>query len=53
MKAVVVEEPNEVVVKEVPDPRPRPGEAVVKVEACGICGTDIHVIRGLTMGAVK
>ncbi len=46
MKAVVVEEPNEVVVKEVPDPRPRPGEAVVKVEACGICGTDIHVIRG-------
>jgi 2-desacetyl-2-hydroxyethyl bacteriochlorophyllide A dehydrogenase len=46
MKAVVVEEPNEVVVKEVPDPAPKPGEALVKVEACGICGTDIHVIRG-------
>ena len=46
MKAVVVEEPNEVVVKDVADPKPRSGEAVVKVEACGICGTDIHVIRG-------
>lgn len=46
MKAVVVEEPNEVIVKEVPDPTPASGEALIKVEACGICGTDIHVIRG-------
>ncbi|OLB92009.1 MAG: zinc-dependent alcohol dehydrogenase family protein [Chloroflexi bacterium] len=46
MKAVVIEEPNEVVVKQVADPTPSAGEAVVKVEACGICGTDIHVIRG-------
>lgn len=46
MKAVVIEEPNEVSVRQVPDPSPRPGEALVKVEACGICGTDIHVIRG-------
>jgi 2-desacetyl-2-hydroxyethyl bacteriochlorophyllide A dehydrogenase len=46
MKAVVIEEPNEVVVKTVPDPTPGEGQAVVKVTACGICGTDIHVIRG-------
>ncbi len=46
MRAVVIEEPNEVVVKEVADPTPGPADAVVKVEACGICGTDIHVIRG-------
>ena len=46
MKAVVIEEPNEVTVKNVPDPKPSAGEAVVRVEACGICGTDIHVIRG-------
>jgi threonine dehydrogenase-like Zn-dependent dehydrogenase len=46
MKAVVVEEPNEVVVKEVPDPKPSVGEALIKVDSCGICGTDIHVIRG-------
>ena len=46
MKAVVIEEPNRVAVKQIADPTPRPSEAVIKVEACGICGTDIHVLRG-------
>ena len=46
MKAVVIEEPNEVSVKQVDDPTPEPDQALIKVEACGICGTDIHVIRG-------
>ncbi len=46
MKAVVIEEPNRLAIKQVADPTPLPGEAVVKVEACGICGTDIHVLRG-------
>jgi NADPH2:quinone reductase len=30
----------------VPDPEPRPGEVVVKVESCGICGTDLHILAG-------
>ena len=46
MKAVVIEQPNQVTVKQVPDPTPNPGHIVIRVEACGICGTDIHVIRG-------
>ena len=46
MKAVVIEEPNKMVVGRIEDPSPGPGEAVIKVEACGICGTDIHVLRG-------
>jgi 2-desacetyl-2-hydroxyethyl bacteriochlorophyllide A dehydrogenase len=46
MKAVVIEKPNEVSVKEVADPTPAAEQALIKVEACGICGTDIHVIRG-------
>ena len=46
MKAVVIEEPNQVGVKQVPDPTPSAGEVVIQVEGCGICGTDIHVIRG-------
>ena len=27
-------------------PRPGPGEVVVKVEACGVCRTDLHVVDG-------
>jgi 2-desacetyl-2-hydroxyethyl bacteriochlorophyllide A dehydrogenase len=46
MKAVVIEKPNSLVVSRIEDPTPGPGEAVIKVEACGICGTDIHVLRG-------
>ena len=46
MKAVVIEKPNQVEVQQVSDPTPGPTQAVVKVEACGICGTDIHVLRG-------
>jgi len=46
MRAVVVEEPHVVHVTEMPDPAPGPDEVVVKVGACGICGTDIHVIDG-------
>jgi len=46
VKAVVIEEPNQVGIKQVPDPTPSAGEVVIQVEGCGICGTDIHVIRG-------
>jgi 2-desacetyl-2-hydroxyethyl bacteriochlorophyllide A dehydrogenase len=46
MRAVLIEEPNHVSVQAIADPTPSPGEAVIKVEACGICGTDIHVLRG-------
>jgi 2-desacetyl-2-hydroxyethyl bacteriochlorophyllide A dehydrogenase len=31
---------------ELPDPAPAPGEAVLAVEACGICGTDLHIVAG-------
>ena len=46
MKAVIVEKPGEVRVDDVPAPEAGPGEVVVKVGACGICGTDIHIIDG-------
>ena len=29
-----------------PDPEPGPGEAVLKVLACGVCRTDLHVVDG-------
>ena len=46
MKAVIVEKPGEVRVDEVPDPEVGPKDVLVKVGACGICGTDIHIIDG-------
>ncbi|MCW2810971.1 MAG: zinc-containing alcohol dehydrogenase [Friedmanniella sp.] len=46
MRAVVFSEPGRFRVTEVPDPVPGPRELVVRVEAVGICGTDIHVLDG-------
>lgn len=36
--------PVELVTINVPDPAP--GEAVVRVQACGVCHTDLHYVRG-------
>ncbi len=32
-------------VKEMPEPRPQPNEVLIEVKACGVCGTDIHVMH--------
>ncbi|HEX7599141.1 MAG TPA: alcohol dehydrogenase catalytic domain-containing protein [Polyangia bacterium] len=29
-----------------PDPRPAAGQVVIKIHACGLCGTDLHVHHG-------
>jgi L-iditol 2-dehydrogenase len=34
-------------IDEVPDPTPGPGQALVTVQAAGICGTDVHATQGL------
>lgn len=49
MKALVMEEPKKAVIKEVPYPKPGKNEITVKVKACGICGTDIHIYNGTFM----
>jgi len=33
-------------IQEVPVPEPGPSEAVIQVEQCGICGTDVHIYNG-------
>ena len=35
------------VVEDRPMPRPGPGEALVRVRACGICGSDLHLYEVL------
>ena len=32
--------------RQVPVPRPKSGELLVKVEACAVCRTDLHVVDG-------
>jgi len=46
VKAAVIEAPGKVTVTTVPDPTPGPREVVVDVAACGLCGTDLHILQG-------
>ncbi|MFN8637237.1 MAG: zinc-binding dehydrogenase [Chloroflexota bacterium] len=32
-------------VEEIPTPEPRAGEVMIRVEACGVCHTDLHVVK--------
>jgi len=38
--------PGQIEVKKVAAPKPGPGEVLVKVGTCGICGSDLHFYRG-------
>jgi 2-desacetyl-2-hydroxyethyl bacteriochlorophyllide A dehydrogenase len=46
MKAARWLAPGKLEVAGAPDPTPGPGELVVRVGACGICGTDVHIADG-------
>ncbi|MFQ5747370.1 MAG: zinc-dependent alcohol dehydrogenase family protein [Gemmatimonadota bacterium] len=51
MKAMVLERiapihDRPLALRELPDPRPAPNELLVRVTACGVCRTDLHVIEG-------
>lgn len=48
MKALVLEKYKELVYKDVPDPVIKSNEVLVKVMACGICGSDVHGMDGST-----
>ena len=47
MKAMVLHAPRQPLrLEERPDPVAGPGEIVVRVEACAVCRTDLHVVDG-------
>lgn len=47
MRAMVLERPGEpLALHEMPRPVPGPGELLVRVEACGVCRTDLHILDG-------
>ena len=45
MRAAVMRGPNNLVVDDVPDPKPGPGQILVRTIACGICGSDLHFLK--------
>jgi D-arabinitol dehydrogenase (NADP+) len=46
MKAAYYQGRRELDVRDAPDPEPGPNEVLVRVAACGICGTDQHIFEG-------
>lgn len=36
--------------KDVPDPKPAPGQVLIRIHACGLCGTDLHAHHGFLGG---
>lgn len=46
MRAAVVDQPGSIRVADVPDPKPGNHQLLIKVGACGICGTDVHIADG-------
>ncbi len=46
MLQITLETPGHFVAVDGPSPAPGPGEALVRVHAIGICGTDLHAVAG-------
>jgi alcohol dehydrogenase, propanol-preferring len=47
VRAMVLDEPGSALVgRDVPRPDPLAGELRVRVEACGVCRTDLHIVDG-------
>src|SRR5438105_4980972 len=45
-RALVIEEPGTIGISERPALEPGPGEVVVRPAYCGVCGTDLELLRG-------
>src|SRR6478672_10325756 len=51
MKAAVLNSPGSISsrpleIVQVPQPEPRAGHVLLKVRACGVCRTDLHIVEG-------
>jgi 2-desacetyl-2-hydroxyethyl bacteriochlorophyllide A dehydrogenase len=47
MNVVVCPRPGTLIVEQRPVPEPGPGEVLVRVKRVGMCGTDMHIFRGV------
>ena len=47
MRAMLLEQPGQPLrLQEMPVPLPGPGQVLLKVRACGVCRTDLHILDG-------
>ncbi|MFK7867024.1 MAG: alcohol dehydrogenase catalytic domain-containing protein [Alphaproteobacteria bacterium] len=46
MKALIYQGPKEIAYKDVPEPVVEQGDALIKIDAVGICGSDMHAYLG-------
>jgi propanol-preferring alcohol dehydrogenase len=47
MKAMVLEAPGSPLqALDLPDPEPKEGQILLRVRACGVCRTDLHILDG-------
>ena len=47
MRILCFEEPGKLEIKDFVKPELAPGQAVIKMEMCGICGSDVTAYRGV------
>jgi 2-desacetyl-2-hydroxyethyl bacteriochlorophyllide A dehydrogenase len=46
VRAIIIDHPGSYRVADVPVPSPGDREVLVRVECCGVCGTDLHILAG-------
>lgn len=46
MRAFVIQAPRTAAIDTLPVPEPPPGQALVRVRVCGLCGSDLHAYEG-------
>lgn len=46
MRTIQIEGPGVLRAAELPEPEPGPGQLLVRVHACGVCRTDLHLLDG-------
>src|SRR5512147_2012155 len=47
MRAIMINAPGDVALREVPPPEVRPGEVLIRVRAMGVCGSDVAAFNGI------
>lgn len=47
MKAIIIDKPGEICIREIEMPKIKAGEAIIQIKSVGICGSDVTAYKGL------